>query len=197
MLVIKVTDKNMKTKNGFLWKLGVNYHGAGGTKPTGPGFFHSFPNIEIARLVAPIVKTNVKYDGLRAFYGEASGTVENMNGIEVASTELILHEEIPVITHLEKYAYNELSLIWRVYSDWVMSHQPSEKITDFVCKRNSHHFLFGRPYHELVIEAPTLAVWCIYDFPEKLPPNIYNYLPSGRDRPEEEPVREERSISAR
>ena len=149
MRVIKVTDRHQRTKNGFQWKLGVTYHNSGGDKPTGEGFFHSFPNMQIARLVAPIVRTNVKYDGLRAFYGEAGGKIENMNGIEVASTRLVIQEECEVPT----YNYDLLREIWQKYADWVQHIQPSQRLFDFVCERNSYHFIFGRPYRDLVIEA--------------------------------------------
>ena len=107
MIKYKLTDQNLKTHNGFKWRIGVTKftNGIGGL--CSPGFLHYYHHPLLAVFLNPI-HANIKNPLL--FEIEATGKHLDDNCLKGGCTEMTLIKEIelPVVSIIQRVAFGIL-----------------------------------------------------------------------------------------
>jgi hypothetical protein len=97
MIVYKLTDQRMQTRNGFQWGLGVTKHTSGKGKLCGPGWLHAYADPLVAVFMNPV---HAEFRFPRLFEAEASGELEYDGNLKLGTTTLTLRIELalPVLS---------------------------------------------------------------------------------------------------
>ena len=103
----KLTDQNMRTYQGFQWKLGVKRTTSGYGELCGPGYLHYYHHPLLAVLLNDI---HAAIDNPRLFEIEAEGSHLNDNNLKGGCTEMTLIKEIelPTVTNEQRIAFGIL-----------------------------------------------------------------------------------------
>ena len=91
--IYKLTDANMRTRNGFQWELGVWKETSGEGDLCGPGWLHCYSDPWLAIFMNPLPAGIVRP---RLFRGEAEGAFKDDHGLKQGYTRLRIVEELPV-----------------------------------------------------------------------------------------------------
>lgn len=132
--LIKLTDQNMQTHNGFQWELNKWYKANGKGGLCTDGCFHGYDTPELAVLLNPI---HADFKNPRGFTMKYRGEILTDNGLKVGVREARIVEEItlPVYTDVQKIAFGILCAkevckdkTWNEWADnWLNGTDRTEK----------------------------------------------------------------------
>jgi len=115
MIRYKLTDQNMKTYNGFQWKIGKKMITSGSGELCSSGWLHCYSDPNLAILFNPI---HANIQNPRLFKVECAGLHKTDKGLKEGFTEMTIIEEItiPSISSIQKIEFSIYCSL-QVYKD--------------------------------------------------------------------------------
>jgi len=136
MKVFKLTNSEMKTYDGFQWKLKKTFKTSGDGGLCGPGFLHSYEHPLLA-IMHNSIHGDFDLNTARMFEAEADGKIKKDGQMKMGSSELTLVKEIkiPKVTITQSIAYGILCAKevckdedWNLWADnWLSGKDRSEE----------------------------------------------------------------------
>ena len=108
MQVIKLTDQNMRTYNGFQWEIGAQKEASGEGKLCSNGWFHAYESQLLAIMHNPI---HGNFNNPRMFIADTlDGKILRDRQTKLGSSKMVLLREmdIPEVTTTQRVAYGIL-----------------------------------------------------------------------------------------